>query len=160
LFPQANSSEIIQKEKDMRQATIWWITTACLINLCLALAGCAGGSAPLSPQVPAPQTAEQLLSAAGFKQIYPTTPARQARLRNMPQKQIFLISKGPKVYYVYADATGCGCLYAGNQQNYQNFQRLLTQAQIAAEQYQAAQMAAWDWDTWGPGWWGETGTME
>jgi hypothetical protein len=24
---------------------------------------------------------------------------------------------------------------------------------MAAEQYQAAQMAAWDWDTWGPGWW-------
>jgi hypothetical protein len=29
---------------------------------------------------------------------------------------------------------------------------LLTQAQMAAEQYQAAQMAAWDWDAWGPVW--------
>jgi hypothetical protein len=123
-----------------------------LIILCLSLAGCAGSSTSLSPQVPAPQTAEQLLSAAGFKQIYPTTPAQQARLRNMPQKQVFLISKGSKVYYVYADASGCGCLYAGSQQNYQNFQNLLTQAQIAAEQYQAAQMAAWDWDAWGPVW--------
>lgn len=78
----------------------------------------------------------------------------------MPQKQIFLISKGPKVYYVYADVSGCGCLYAGNQRNYQNFQGLLTPSQIAAEQYQAAQMSAWDWDAWGPGWWGETETME
>lgn len=82
----------------MRKATIWWITTACLINLCLSLAGCFSSSAPLSPQVPAPQTAGQLLAASGFKQIYPNTPAQQARLRNMPQKQIFLISKGPKVY--------------------------------------------------------------
>jgi hypothetical protein len=79
---------------------------------------------------------------------------------SMPQKQIFLISKGPKVYYVYADASGCGCLYGGNQQNYQNFQSLLSQSQIAAEQYQAAQMAEWDWGTWGPGWWGETGVMQ
>jgi hypothetical protein len=118
-----------------------------------SLLGCAGGTASLSPQVPAPQTAEQLLSAAGFKQIYPTTPAQQAKLRNMPQKQIFLISRGPKTYYVYADANGNGCLYAGTQQNYQNFQNLLAQSQMAAEQYQAAQMAAWDWDTWGPGWW-------
>jgi hypothetical protein len=141
----------------MRKNLMWWLTGSLLVVLGLFLIGCAGGSAPLSPQVPAPQTAEQLLSASGFKQIYPTTPAQQARLKNMPQKQIFLISKGPKVYYVYADATGCGCLYAGNQQNYRNFQNLLTQSQIAAEQYQAAQMAEWDWGTWGGGTFGETG---
>ena len=29
-----------------------------------------------------------------------------------------------------------------------------------AERYQAAQMEAWDWGTWGPGYWGETGDME
>ena len=141
----------------MRKNLMWWLTGSLLVVLGLFLIGCTGGSAPLSPQVPAPQTAEQLLSASGFKQIYPTTPAQQARLKNMPQKQIFLISKGPKVYYVYADATGCGCLYAGNQQNYRNFQNLLTQSQIAAEQYQAAQMAEWDWGTWGGGTFGETG---
>ncbi|MCL4503702.1 MAG: hypothetical protein M1438_17885 [Deltaproteobacteria bacterium] len=132
-----------------------------LVVLGFFLMGCtAAGGPPISQQVPPPQTAEQLLSAAGFKQIYPTTPAQKARLNNMPQKQIFLISKGTKVYYVYADASGCGCLYRGNQQNYQNFQNLLAQAQMAAERYQAAQMAAWDWNTWGPGWWGETGEME
>ncbi len=140
---------------------MWWPMGSLLIGLSFFLLGCASGSATLSPQVPAPQTAEQLLSASGFKQIYPTSPAQQDRLRNMPQKQIFLVSKGPKVYYVYADATGCGCLYAGNQQNYQNFQSLVTQSQIAAEQYRAAQMASWDWDTWGGGWGvGETGTPE
>ena len=141
----------------MRENTMLWLKRSWIVVLGLVLIGCAGGSAPLSPQVPAPQTAEQLLSASGFKQIIPTTPAQQARLKNMPQKQIFLISKGPKVYYVYADATGCGCLYAGNQQNYRNFQSLLTQSQIAAEQYQAAQMAEWDWGTWGGGTFGETG---
>ena len=141
----------------MRENTMLWLKRSWIVVLGLVLIGCAGGSAPLSPQVPAPQTAEQLLSASGFKQIYPTTPAQQARLKNMPQKQIFMISKGPKVYYVYADATGSGCLYAGNQQNYRNFQNLLTQSQIAAEQYQAAQMAEWDWGTWGGGSFGETG---
>ena len=115
-------------------------------TLGIVFLSCAGSTPSLSPQVPAPQTAEQLLSTAGFKQIYPTTPAQQAWLKSMPQKQIFMISKGPKVYYVYADATGCGCLYAGNQQKYQNFQTLLTQSQLVAEQYQAAQMNAWDWN--------------
>jgi hypothetical protein len=147
----------------MRKNHRGWLASCGLAILGLALVGCASSGTPLSPQVPAPQTAEQLLSASGFKQIYPTTPAQQARLKGMPQKQIFMVSKGPKVYYVYADANGSGCLYAGTQQNYQNFQNLLAQAQIAAEQYQAAQMNAWDWGTWeGPGWWGvgETGTPE
>jgi hypothetical protein len=134
-----------------------WLAAGLLFLLSLVLLGCAGSPPPLSPQVPAPQTAEQLLSAAGFKQVYPPTPAQQAKLKNMPQKQIFMISKGPKVYYVYADAAGNGCLYVGNQQNYQNFQTLLTQSQLVAEQYQAAQMNTWDWNTWGPGYWGEAG---
>ncbi|MBU4446961.1 MAG: hypothetical protein KKD99_00140 [Proteobacteria bacterium] len=146
-------------EEAMRN-TRYWLMGILLVVLGLVLLGCASSSTSLTPQVQGPQTTEQLLSAAGFKQIYPSTPAQKAKLSNMPQKQIFLISKGPKVYYVYADASGCGCLYAGNQQKYQNFMNLATQAQFAAERYQAAQMEAWDWGTWGPGWWGETGEME
>ena len=113
----------------------YWLTGILLVVLGLVFLGCATSSTTsLTPQVQGPQTAEQLLSAAGFKQIYPSTPAQKAKLSNMPQKQIFLISRGPKLYYVYADANGCGCLYAGNQQKYQNFMNLATQAQFAAEQ--------------------------
>ncbi len=137
-----------------------WIALGLLILWSLALLGCAGGNVSPSPQVSAPQTADQLLSAAGFQQIIPATSAQRTRLTNMAQKQFFLLSKGPKTYYVYADGSGCGCLYVGNQKNFQSFQNLLTQAQIAAEQYQAAEMGDWDWDSWGPGWWGETGTLE
>jgi len=141
--------------------TRYWLMGILLAALGLVLLGCAtSGGSSMTPPVPGPQSTEQLLSAAGFKQIYPTTPGQKSRLMNMPQKQIFLISKGPKLYYVYADANGCGCLYAGNQQKYQNFMNLATQAQMTAEQYQAAQMEAWDWNTWGPGYWGETGEME
>ncbi len=138
-----------------------WIMRGLLILWGFALLGCAGSSAPLSPQVAAPQTAEQLLLASGFKQIFPTTPAQQARIENMPQKQIFMISKGPKVYYVYADVSSCNCLYVGNQQKYQNFQKLLTQSQLIAEQYQAARMNTWDWGPWASGWGvGEAGTWD
>ena len=140
----------------------WWLTGSWLVVLCLALIGCASSGTSLTPQVPGPQTREQLLSAAGFKQVFPVTPAQKAKLSNMPQKQVFLISKGTKVYYVYADANGCGCLYAGNQRNYDKFQRLAADAQMIAEQYVAAQMNDWDWYGWGPGWWGvgETGEAE
>jgi hypothetical protein len=138
-----------------------WLT-GWLVVLGFALMGCATSGPSLTPQVPGPQTREQLLSTAGFKQVFPTTPAQKARLSSMPQKQIFLIRKDAKVYYIYADANDCGCLYAGNQRNYQNFQNLAAQTQMAAEQYRAAQMEEWDWDGWGPGWWGvgETGEPE
>ncbi len=146
----------------MRENIKWWLTGSWLVVMCLVLMGCASNGTSMTPQVPGPQTREQLLSAAGFKQVFPTTPAQKTRLSSMPQKQVFLISQGPKVYYVYADANGCGCLYAGNERNYQNFQNLAAQAQMAAEQYQAAQMENWDWYGWGPGWWGvgETGEPE
>jgi hypothetical protein len=139
----------------------FWIMGGLLILWGFALLGCAGSTAPQSSQAPQLQTAEQLLLAAGFKEIFPTTPAQQAKLKNMPQKQIFMINKGPKVYYVYADASGRGCLYVGNQQKYQKFQKLLTQSQLAAEQYQAAQMNNWDWGPWASGWgMGEAGTWD
>jgi hypothetical protein len=143
----------------MRKNMMGWLASCGLVILCLALMGCATNGSSMTPQVAAPQTREQLLSAAGFKQVFPTTPAQKAKLANMPQKQIFLISQGPKTYYVYADANGCGCLYAGNQRHYQKFQQLAADSQMIAEQYAAAQMNDWDWGGWGPGWWGvgETG---
>jgi len=147
----------------MRKNVKWWLNGGWLVVVCLALIGCAtNGGSSMTPQVAAPQTREQLLSAAGFKQVFPTTPAQKAKLANMPQKQVFLISQGSKVYYVYADANGCGCLYAGNQRNYQKFQQLAADSQMIAEQYAAAQMNDWDWYGWGPGGWGvgETGEPE
>ncbi len=97
----------------MRKNLRWWLTSCGLAILCLALTGCAGMEAQSTQQT---KTTEDLLSGAGFKQIFPTTPQLKARLQALPQKQIFMASKGPKLFYVYADAAGCGCLYAGNQQ--------------------------------------------
>jgi hypothetical protein len=139
----------------MRKTTMGRMTAVGLIILALALAGCAGVETQQTQQT---KGTEELLSAAGFKQIFPTTPKQQAHLKTLPQKQIFMVDRGGKLYYVYADAAGCGCLYAGNQQKYQAFQNLAAQYKMAAMQYQAAQMnldTSLDWQYW-PNW-GETG---
>ncbi len=138
----------------MRKTTVGWISAAGLIILSLVLGGCAAvQQAEQAETAQQTKSAEQLLSAAGFKQIFPATPKLKARLQAMPQKQIFMASRGSKLFYVYADAAGCGCLYAGNQQQYQAYQRLAAQYNLAAMQYQAAEMnqaaAAWDWGEWG-----------
>ena len=138
----------------MQKNIKWWLNAGWLVVVCLALIGCAtGGSGTALSQVPIAQTPEQLLSAAGFKQVFPATDRQKARLANMPPRQIFIINKGVKTYYIYADAKD-GCLYVGKEKNYDKFQDLLVQAQMASEQYAASQMYGWDWNGWGPSWWG------
>jgi hypothetical protein len=133
-----------------------WLTLGCLIILSLALMGCGGGAGGgglmAKPQYQQNQSKTDLLLAAGFKQIFPTTAHLKARLAAMPQHQVFLASKGTKVFYVYADAAGCGCLYAGNQAQYEAYKRLAAQSRIAAEELEAAQLNEsmnYGWDEWG-----------
>jgi len=64
------------------------------------------------------------------------------------------MKKTAKNYYVYADATTCQCLYIGQDSNYQNFQQLQLQKNIAQEQQMSAEMnenASMNWGMWGPG---------
>jgi hypothetical protein len=133
----------------MRKTATWRMSVAWLIILGFGLMGCAAMQTEQTQQT---KTTEDLLSAAGFKQVFPTTPKLKARLQALPQKQIFMASRGPKLFYVYADAAGCGCLYAGNQQQYQAYKNLAAQYKMAAMQAAAAEMneaAAMDWGEWG-----------
>jgi hypothetical protein len=65
---------------------------------------------------------------------------------------------GKGVFYVYKDANA-GVAYVGREQEYQRYQQLAIQQQIAQNYYMAAQMeqaAAWQWyGAWGPRafWW-------
>jgi len=141
----------------MRRKLFWWMIPWGLAALCLALAGCAGGGGggvKTSMPQPAPGATSKtdLLLMAGFQQVFPATPELKARLQAMPQRQIFMASRGAKVFYVYADATGCGCLYAGNPQQYQAYQRLAAQARLSAEETAAARIDEsmnMSWDEWG-----------
>ncbi len=138
-----------------KNVLLWW--TLGLLILSLALVGCAGGGGGggglmARPQYQQNQSKTDMLLAAGFKQVFPTTAQLKARLDAMPQRQVFMASKGSRVFYVYADAAGCGCLYAGNQEQYQAYKRLAAQARIAAEELEAARINEtmnWGWDEWG-----------
>ena len=97
---------------------------------------------------------EQLLAAAGFKMQLADTPEKLAHLKTLTQQKIVMHEKDGKNYYVYADATTCQCLYIGQDSNYQNFQQLQIQKNIAQEQQMSAEMnenAAMNWGMWGPG---------
>jgi hypothetical protein len=101
---------------------------------------------------------ESLLSAAGFRVRTPQTPKQQQIYTALPPYKVERATVGGKVFYVYKDEKS-GVAYVGREQEYQRYQQLAIQQQIAQDQITAAEMeraAAWQWyGAWGPRafWW-------
>jgi len=113
-----------------------------------------GGCAAIQRQEA--QSKESLLAAAGFQVRVASTPAQQANLQAMTPRRIVphALTDG-RVAFVYADPTGCNCVYVGDQQAYQRFQQLAIKQQLAQEQVMTAEMnqeAMMNWGLWGPFW--------
>jgi hypothetical protein len=126
------------------------ISFAAAAAVALFLAGCAGMESA---------NTTSLLSAAGFRARTPQTPRQQQMYAALPPYQVERARvKGKGVFYVYKDEKA-GVAYIGREQEYQRYQQLAIQQQIAQERYMAAQMeadAAWQWyGAWGPRafWW-------
>ena len=104
----------------------------------ILLAGCASmGSANTT----------SLLTAAGFRARTPQTPKQQQMYAALPPYQVQWATVKGQVFYVYKDEKA-GVAYVGREQEYQRYQQLAIQQQIAQNQYMAAEMqqeAALDW---------------
>ena len=125
--------------------TIWW--RCALVVLGLALAGCAAIERQETGQT------EQLLAAAGFATRPADTPAKLADLERLQQHKLVRHDRDGEITYVYADATDCKCLYTGDQENYDQFEKLRVQEDVAQQEEMAAEMnqqAAMNWEMWGP----------
>ena len=118
-----------------------WVFAA---TFTIALVGCA------AIQKDNTQTTEQTLSAAGFQMKLADTPAKLAQLQGLPQRKLVPQQQNGAIRYVYVDAQYCQCVYAGTETNYQEYQKLALQRQIALEEVSAAQMDTMDWEMWGP----------
>ena len=95
------------------------------------------------------QKTENLLSAAGFKAIPATTPQQQAHLKTLPAHKVTMVVRDGQTSYVYPDVPH-QVLYVGQDAQYQEYQRLRLQNQMAQDQVQAAEMNAEPgWGVWG-----------
>jgi len=90
---------------------------------------------------------ENLLSAAGFKLVPANTPQRQEHLKTLPANKVSMTQRDGQTYFVYPDPKN-NALYVGNQDQYNQYQKLREQNQLAQEQLNAAQLNA-DWGPWG-----------
>lgn len=120
---------------------------AVLIGLAITFGACAAMKNQEAAQV------ERTLSAAGFQIKFADTQAKMDHLKTMTQRTLFPTQRDGEVYYMYADATTCNCLYVGTEKAYQRYQKLAIQQQIAQNQRNAAemnQMSSMNWGMWGP----------
>jgi hypothetical protein len=99
-----------------------------------------------------------LLTAAGLRARTPQTPQQQQIYAALPPYQVHRATVKEKTFYVYKDEkAGIACV--GREQEYQRYQQLAVQQQIAQNYYMAAEMdraAAFGWyGAWGPRafWW-------
>jgi len=115
----------------------------------LGIAGCASMDA---------SNQESLLIAAGFRARTPQTQRQRELYDAAPPYRIqHAVVKG-KVFYAYKDERK-GVAYVGGEAEYQRYQQLAIQQQVAQDNYMAAEMnrdMAWGWyGAWGPRsfWW-------
>ena len=102
------------------------------------------------------QSTEQMLAAAGFQRKIAQTPAQFANMQAMPQRKLVPQVWGGQTMYVYTDAQFCECVYVGTEANYQEYQKMKFQKELADEQHDTAQMEStappppFAWEAWGP----------
>ncbi len=83
------------------------------------------------------ESAEQLLAAAGFRQVPADTKERIDALQTMKPRTVTLVNRNGKMLYMYPDPTNCNCLYVGTPANYSEYQRLVLEKQLVQEQVTA-----------------------
>ena len=106
------------------------------------------------------ESTENLLVAAGFKVVTPKTAAQQQRLKALPPGKVSSLQKSGKTYYIFPNVAN-NQAYVGGPKQYQAYQKLRLEKQMADEKLEAAEMdmdasMEWDawggWGMWGPGW--------
>jgi N-methylhydantoinase A/oxoprolinase/acetone carboxylase beta subunit len=95
------------------------------------------------------QSTETLLSAAGFKIIPAATPQQQAHLKTLARDKVTMVERTGTNYFVFPDIKS-QVLYVGQDAQYQEYQKLRLQHQMAEDQMQAAELDSEPgWGVWG-----------
>jgi len=121
-----------------------------IVAVTLCAAGALGGCA--SMQAAEARHAEDLMAASGFRHISADTPERVNALQTLQPRTFTIVEREGTKYWVYADPANCQCLYAGTEEQYQQYKRFVVQEGIAQDQRAAAEASSYssDWGMWGP----------
>jgi hypothetical protein len=93
---------------------------------------------------------EKMLSAAGFKVVVAATPRQEEKIKSLPPGKFTLTRRNGNAYYVFPDAAH-NRIFLGTKREYQNYQQMLLDNKIAAQNRVDAEMAPADgagWNDW------------
>ncbi len=131
------------------------------IMIAAALGLACGGCAAKRAQIV--MNTQRMLHAAGFRMKTADTPEKLEMLKKMAQRKIFPYPRDGKMFYLYADAETCRCLYVGDAEAYQKYINFRVQQGIAEDNRRAVQaneaattpVNVGVWSVWGPwdSWW-------
>jgi hypothetical protein len=125
-----------------------------VVFLAIVLAGC-GAIQNLQDNQAA--GTEKLLMAAGFRVLVPDNPEKQDHLRTLTQQKLLPVRRHDRVYYLFADASVCQCLYIGDEKAFQRYRGLAAEQQLADQRQVLEGMESEVmWDAYGP--WGPWGS--
>src|SRR5690349_18871111 len=117
------------------------IKNPCRLAAAVVLAGALAGCAAMQPTPE--QRAEQIepmLSAAGFKMLPADNQQKLNHLQSLPQFEVkYFPGEDRAMRYWMADAQVCHCLYLGDENAFQQYQKLRFEQRLADEQQQAAE---------------------
>lgn len=93
----------------------------------VSVAGCA------SLQAQDARATEQLLVQAGFQAKAADTPEKAAQLQRLTPGKLIRREHDGQASYIYVDPSVCTCVYAGTEQQYREYRKLVRQRVIADE---------------------------
>ena len=81
---------------------------------------------------------ERTLKAAGFQMKPAGTKKQTEQLNSLMQRTLIRKEQKGRLYYLYADAVYCKCLYTGTEEAYQRHRKLGQQQMLQADKIEAA----------------------
>ena len=103
-------------------------TKICLLLLVsISLLSCTFGPKPTRST---PSNLEGMLLDAGFVSNPADTPEKMARIRSEVQRKVIPVQEDGQIYYLYADADFCQCLYVGDESAFGRFEGLMNMERI------------------------------
>jgi hypothetical protein len=100
---------------------------ASLFIVSLFAASCTFGPKPVPTKS---RNIEGLLQEAGFVRNAADTPEKMERIRSEVQRKVIPVQEEGQIYYLYADAEFCQCLYVGDDSAFNRFEGLLNMEKI------------------------------
>jgi hypothetical protein len=136
--------------KGRLQRFLSWRPYLCAALVAISLAACSE-----TPTEKA-QRLDPLLSAAGFQMIPANTAKKQEIASSLPPLKLnYYWGRDGKPHYWLNDPYDCHCVYTGSAKDYQRYQNLRIQQQIAQREEEAASLnqdAAMQMNTFNPFW--------